>query len=185
MRRPVLFTIAALAGVSACGASIQAVYEGDVRFERCMALDSRSDVKPTLRSACWEEWVKYYTFGQTLDRVEYAKQREKQLRTASDFEEGLALSLAGEARARSAVPDPTSVLAPPPMTLATDGGVPGASTDTGGDDAGADASIPAPPGAACADECDEAWTTCRKECAITACNKGCEAKHRRCMRRCF
>src|SRR5262245_38890899 len=37
------FALAVLAGFGAvsCGASIQAMYESDVRFEHCMALDSR------------------------------------------------------------------------------------------------------------------------------------------------
>src|SRR5262249_57853204 len=72
----------------ACGASIQAVYEGDVRFEHCMALDARPDVKPTLRRVCWKEWLKFYTFGQTRDRLEYARVRGKQPGTTSDLEEG-------------------------------------------------------------------------------------------------
>ena len=81
--------VGALACVCApsCGASIQAVYEGDVRFEHCMALDARPDVKPTIRRACWEEWVEFYTFGQTRDRIDYAHVREKQLGAASDFDE--------------------------------------------------------------------------------------------------
>ena len=32
-------------GTTCCGASIQAVYEGDVRFEHCMSLDARPDVE--------------------------------------------------------------------------------------------------------------------------------------------
>src|SRR3954466_10275807 len=75
-------------GAISCGASIQAIYEGDVRFEHCMALDSRPDVKPTLRRACWDEWKKFYTFGQTRDRVDYAAVRTAQLSIVSDFDEG-------------------------------------------------------------------------------------------------
>src|SRR4051812_50125534 len=104
------------AGALSCGASIQAVYEGDVRFEHCMALDARPDVKPTIRRGCWEEWVRFYTFGQTRDRIDYARLREKQLSAASDFDEA---DVAAVVRA-AAVPDPTSALAPPPMMLATD-----------------------------------------------------------------
>src|SRR5438477_4594190 len=102
------FSIAA--GATACGASIQAVYEGDVRFEHCMALDSRPDVKPTLRRACWEEWEKFYTFGQTRDRVDYAELRKQQLSIVSDFDEGDWAS--ARSKTASAVPEPTSALAP-------------------------------------------------------------------------
>ena len=77
----------ALLTTGGCGASLNAVYEGDVRFEHCMALDSMADVKPTIRRACWEEWSTYYTFGQTRDRVEYAAIRQRQLVRASNFDE--------------------------------------------------------------------------------------------------
>lgn len=183
MRRGALALFALLGAATACGASIQAVYEGDVRFEHCMALDSRPDAKPTLRRACWEEWVKFYTFGQTRDRVEYAKLREKQLSASSDFDEGT-WGAAAPPATRNA-PEPTSVLAPPPITMASDDG----GTDAGPElDASADAEggvAEPPPGSTCARECDDAWTSCRMECKTPACENGCDAKHKRCMRRCF
>ncbi len=75
---------AALGGLS-CGASIQAVYEGDVRFEHCMALDAQGDVKLPIRRACWLEWVQFYTYGQTRDRVIHAQIRIRQLSSVSEF----------------------------------------------------------------------------------------------------
>src|SRR5690349_10634748 len=72
-RRATSVAIIAALALPACGASIQALYEGDVRFERCMALDERADVKPTLRRACWDEWLEFYTFGQTRDRIDHAR----------------------------------------------------------------------------------------------------------------
>jgi hypothetical protein len=65
---------------SGCGASIQSLYEGDVRFEHCMALDSELGVKTAIRRACWSEWLSFYTYGQTLDRVTYARRRLERLR---------------------------------------------------------------------------------------------------------
>lgn len=62
-----------------CGASIQAIYEGDVRFEHCMALDAQPHVRPPIRRACWVEWVTFYTYGQTRDRVAHAQLRIQQL----------------------------------------------------------------------------------------------------------
>lgn len=180
-----MLPLMALLGLgTACGASIQAVYEGDVRFEHCMALDSRQEVKPTIRSACWEEWTKFYTFGQTLDRIEYAKKRTKQLQASSDFDEGDVVS---ESRAKSAVPDPTSVLAPPPMTLATDGGTSPADAGAPGLDASADSatSLSLPPGASCIDACESSWAACQKECGITSCQRACDTKHKRCIQRCL
>ncbi|HHH28185.1 MAG TPA: hypothetical protein ENK57_07550, partial [Polyangiaceae bacterium] len=59
---------ASLASVG-CGHSIQAVYEADVRFEHCMAMDAQPNVKPRIRKQCWKEWLAFYTYGQTRDRV--------------------------------------------------------------------------------------------------------------------
>ena len=174
-----LFVTSAIAVTSGCGASINAVYEGDVRFEHCMALDSRTDVKPTIRRACWQEWVKFYTFGQTRDRVEYALLRRNQLSSASDFDEGDWAPV--REQTALAAPEPTSALAPPvAMVAAVDAGV-------------ADASSAAPvlqgdhppPSSECASECEESWGLCRQDCKTSGCEKGCTGKYKRCMRKCF
>lgn len=163
----------------ACGASINAVYEGDVRFEHCMALDERGDVKSTIRKSCWGEWVKYYTFGQTRDRVDYARLREKHLSGSSDFDDG---SWSPPMLAQRVVPEPTTVLAPPPMTL----GDAGASSEV---DAAAAASSSAsalePPAAACATPCRETWATAKQACTNAACEKTAAAAYKRCMKKCF
>jgi hypothetical protein len=182
MRRALIVMTVSLAMATACGASLQAVYEGDVRFEHCMALDSRSDVKPTLRKACWEDWVKFYTFGQTRDRVEFAKLRQKQLIASSDFDEG---EWVLEPRPQAAVPEPTSVLAPPPRTLASDGGPPEDDLDAGAADAADGAPDAALPGSTCASDCEDTFTICRQECTTPACEAGCSTRYKRCMRRCF
>jgi len=166
---------------ASCGASINAVYEGDVRFEHCMALDMEKHVKPTIRKACWEEWTKFYTFGQTRDRVEYAKLRMKQLNGASDFEESdLGTE---EPRVASAVPEPTTALAPPPMMLAVDAGTSGPGADASAD-AAADASA-APPGSTCAAACEATWNECKASCTTATCERGCTGQYKRCMRKCF
>jgi hypothetical protein len=173
-------------GSISCGASIQAVYEGNVRFEHCMALDSRNDVKPTIRRACWEEWVRFYTFGQTRDRVEYARLRRQQLIGASDFDEG---DWSPKRTAEAAVPEPTSAAAPPPMMLQTDGG------GTGNVDGGPDGSAPAsasgtpdsrpPLNGECIAACESEWSLCQHECRTPNCEKGCQGKYKKCMKRCF
>ncbi len=163
-----------------CGASLQAVYEGDVRFEHCMALDAQPDMKPTIRRACWDEWRKFYTFGQTRDRIEYAALRDRQLSGASDFDEG-DWQLGKSSRSSSI--DPTSALAPPPMLIAA------AVVDAGEGDAQVDAAEAevdgAPPAAGCATECEQAWSFCRGECKAAPCEKACSSKYKRCMKRCF
>jgi hypothetical protein len=166
-------------GAVSCGASIQAVYEGDVRFEHCMALDAQPEIKPTLRRACWDEWRKFYTFGQTRDRIEYASLRDRQLNGASDFDEGEWQS--SKAADPSAVPEPTSALAPPPMLIAVvDAGAVDASPAP--QDAAIDSALPA---ATCMAECEQAWGSCLRECKTDPCEKACAVKYKRCMKRCF
>lgn len=168
-----------LGGVS-CGASLQALYEGDVRFEHCMALDSRSDIKPRIRRACWDEWRIYYTFGQTRDRIEYAALRDRQLSGASDFDEG---EWQLDNSSEPSPVDPVSALAPPPMLIAAvvvDAGVGDAQVDA------ADAEVDsAPPAAPCATDCEQSWSFCRGECKAASCEKECSGKYKRCMKRCF
>src|SRR4051812_17377322 len=89
-------------GGLSCGASINAVYEGDVRFEHCMAIDAQPGELAESRKTCWDEWVKYYTFGQTRDRVDYARLRRRQL---SDTADGAA-AWAPPALAERVVPEP-------------------------------------------------------------------------------
>ena len=163
---------ASCVGALSCGASIQALYEGDVRFEHCMALDARPDVKPTIRRTCWEEWVQFYTYGQTRDRIDYARLRESQLSTASDFDQ--ADWVPPSAGGPLAVPDPTSAFAPPPMMLATDGGAADAS-------AGADASAPL---SECAVDCQQGLDACHLGCKGAACERACSGRYKRCLRRC-
>jgi hypothetical protein len=58
---------------------MQAVYEGDVRFEHCMALDMQPEIRDQVRRECWSEWAAYYSYGQTRDRVTHAELRVQQL----------------------------------------------------------------------------------------------------------
>ena len=80
-----LFSLSASLVSTGCGASVEAIYESDVRFEHCMALDARVDVKPAMRRACWAEWAAFYTYGQTRDRLEHAQERIEALGDPSGF----------------------------------------------------------------------------------------------------
>ncbi|MBK8252149.1 MAG: hypothetical protein IPK82_05710 [Polyangiaceae bacterium] len=173
-RAPLVFGLFAglFASVTACGASINAVYESDVRFEHCMALDEEPSERHTARKECWDEWVEYYTFGQTRDRVEYAQRRRRQLNGSNAH--GDVASVADPPRA---VPEPTTVSAPPPMMIADASAPP--PVDSGAADAGE------LPGATCAAACTEAWPTCKKGCSNAACEKACTVKFKTCMRRCY
>jgi hypothetical protein len=177
-RRLCLAATLAAASTLSCGASIRALYESDVRFEHCMALDARPDVKPTLRRACWEEWASFYTFGQTRDRIDYAYLREKQLTNASDFDEGDAPT----ARQASVAPDPTSAIAPPPLLMAAaDGGAPDAAAPEVDPEAEERRAVHA----RCTSDCEAASDTCNNICKTSApCVKVCAARQLRCAARC-
>lgn len=174
--RHLLVALLAAASTLSCGASIRAIYESDVRFEHCMALDARADVKPTLRLACWDEWMRFYTFGQTRDRIDYAHLREKQLSGASDFDEADMMT-AKPSGTSAAAPDPTSAIAPPPsMVAALDGGAPDAAPSEADERSAAQVR--------CASDCQHALDTCRQGCKTPICEKDCGLRSKRCDARC-
>lgn len=165
----------------ACGASITALYEGDVRFEHCMAIDEVStsepwarvdgpDAKASHRAACWTEWLTHYSYGQTRDRIEYAKRRVRKLEGGQPESPGAEPSPAGV---------PTTPHAPPPMVERADAGAPTASA------AASAPPPPSPPGASCAATCGDAWQTCQKTCTVVPCERSCATKYRACMKRCY
>lgn len=151
---------------------MSAIYEGDVRFEHCMALDARPSASPSEQRMCWIEWVRYYTYGQTQDRVEYARGR-------ASGTEGLAPA-APTAPPPLAAPEPTSAFAPPPMVAGEARPGPSAPPPT------ASAAV-APPGdvdPACHGDCVEAREDCRTSCQGASCEKSCSGKFTRCLERC-
>ena len=173
-----------------CGASVSSIYEGDVRFEHCMALDVRPAVRGPQRRQCWIEWVRYYTYGQTQDRVEYAvahasgtERREKESESAPGL----------------AAPEPTSAFAPPPMMIdPADEGVPATPVPGSSSSKPAPPKTPAKPASAggrdargpsavdpsCQADCVEARSDCRASCQGGSCEKSCSGKHARCLERC-
>lgn len=167
------------AATSGCGASVSAIYEGDVRFEHCMGLDARPTASPSERRMCWIEWVRYYTYGQTQDRVEYA-------RTRSSGAEGLGDDRP-EAPAPLTAPEPTSAFAPPPMMATAE---PEAAASSGAPPPrvappAASSAPPVPAGdPACHADCAEAREDCRTSCQGASCEKSCSGKYTRCLERC-
>jgi hypothetical protein len=163
-----LLTLATLA----CGPSFQAVYEGDVRFEHCYAVDETPGTAAGDRAACWRDYLKNYTFGQTKDRIEYASSRHYAL--TSGLEEPSAR--------RPRAPMPASMHESPPNIVAEDGGAPDVAVVVI-----VDASAAAPikaPGADCTEECATAWRACKKDCKGKAC-EACEKTHKTCAVACF
>jgi hypothetical protein len=170
---------------------VASVYESNIRFEHCYRLDLDPNIAPSHREACWQEWSQRYTYGQTRDRLEYARRRMAALHAGDERRPELNLDAGGEGgpTAPPEAPLPTSANAAPPPTLK--------SPVVG--DAGVDASAgsaqalvakpPPPPGAGCIADCQELWRQCNSECADAgpkrAGCKNCQPDYRRCVQRCF
>jgi hypothetical protein len=167
-------------GALSCGPSFQAVYEGDVRFEHCYALD-QGPASPEARKVCWRDWLHGYTYGQSRDRVEYAAARFSQL--------SLAPTLPNEESRDSrplrqpspvAAPLPTNAFAPPPnLASSASATAPAASTRAPAREAALRL-----PGAECSDACAQRWTTCRAACSEHACDE-CDRGYRTCVPACL
>jgi hypothetical protein len=174
-----------LGWVQGCGPSVQSVYEGNVRFEHCYRLDLDPNIAASHREACWRSYTSRYHYGQTKDRVEYAKRRIRALASGDASRPVLRLTLGDAAApAPSEAPLPTSIHAPPPPIAKK----PDAAADAGGSDAKAGV----PPEAACSAECWDAWQGCGgPSCKADAGGKvgsacqACDRDYRGCMQRCF
>jgi hypothetical protein len=173
---------------AACGPSFQAVYEGDVRFEHCYALDENAAVELSSKAECWRDWMRNYTYGQTRDRVEYAAARHYALAVVPNVpsDEALMEAAPGGGVRKNVItaPMPTSVYAPPPNTMPTE-------VDAGAKEAPKEpqpkeATNPAKraPGAECGETCGGAWGACKDGCTGKTCDL-CDGTYRACMADCF
>lgn len=166
-------------GAFACGPSFQAVYEGDVRFEHCYALDG-TDASAEAKKECWRRWLHGYTNGQSMDRVEYAATRFSQLSLGPT----LPSEESQEARPRRrsatvAAPVPTSAFAPPPnLASSAPAGV-----STAPNALGREGGMRAP-ASDCCDGCAQHWSACRGMCQGAACD-ACDTSYRTCVLACF
>jgi hypothetical protein len=190
MRRTIVLAFAAVAAASGCGPSVQSIYEGSVRFEHCYRLDLEQDVATTHRQACWTTWLDRYTYGQSRDRLEYARRRVRAFATGDVDRPVLRV---GQTQAEDTrqfylvVPAPTSVHASPPP-IATRTHVidePAPTTPAGGV-----TSEKAAPAEDCATACRSAFSSCNQACDPAAAVKSaacrsCDPDYRKCMQRCF
>ncbi len=168
-----------------CGPSVSSIYEGNIRFEHCYRLDLDPNIAPSHREACWREWTSRYTYGQTRDRLDYARRRIARLTAGDPSRPQLDLSRRTPARAGgpTQAAEPVNARKAPPSTAAI------ASPDAGAPPVDP-ASGPNTPGASCAEKCKEALNSCKPKCqkALDASNVPCEpcaGDYRQCMRRCF
>jgi hypothetical protein len=185
--RSALLVLAGIVATSACGPSVQSIYEGNVRFEHCYRLDLEVDAAPTHREACWKEWLGMYTYGQPRDRIEYARRRARAFASGDPNCPRLNIADSKQSETRQfylSVPAPTNVHAPPPPIATRWYG-----------DAGAAPPAPAAPQATapqdeCSSPCRETFAQCAHACdpdagkPDAAC-KACDADYKTCMKRCF
>jgi hypothetical protein len=170
--------------VLACGPSFQAVYECDVRFEHCYALDQEDMASADAKKACWRDWLHGYTYGQPRDRVEYAATRFSELSLDPTLPK-----VETEAPKRvhaMAVPAPTNAFAPPPNVAergpAGEGSASPAAPAKSATPAAATAAHA--PGEECAESCASYWNACHKTCKDGACD-ACDRAYRLCVPACF
>jgi hypothetical protein len=176
-------------GLAGCGASYQAVYEGEVRFEHCYRLDEEPGIPLTQQRECWREWTRFYTYGQTRDRLEYALRRQRELTTqienpGAELVEAPRSDLA--ASEPVAAPPPTSPFAPPPHVH--NGKPPTTATPEAVELLDMLTSGKQPAAQSCILTCFTRWQPCIKTCDAkneVECRQGCDAAFKACGQRCF
>lgn len=189
IRRLLALAFAAVAAASGCGPSVQSIYEGSVRFEHCYRLDLEQDVATSHRQACWTSWLDRYTYGQSRDRLEYARRRVRAFATGDADRPVLRVGQTQQEDSRQfylVVPSPTSVHASPPP-IATRTHVIAEVPKTPAPDSAKTSDKPAPADE-CATACKASFSSCNEACdpatKSTAC-KSCDPDYKKCMQRCF
>lgn len=197
----------ALAGIVGCSPMYQSVYEGDVHFEHCYRVDEERAVAVADKLQCWRDWSQRRSFGQSRDRITYARAREATL--AEALARGVTAPPRGAPTASHELPQPTNAFAPPPQVmktastdshaLASDGPtrtrphphftgeseVPGVAKTADPSDAHANVAPASAPGATCAASCGQSWGECSGACKGQPCTSTCDEHYRGCMRTCF
>jgi hypothetical protein len=145
-----------------------------------MALDVKPAVRPAMQRACWGEWLEYYTYGQTLDRVRYAEQRIAQLggspTVASVVDGG-----PGPDPLQAPVPR-TGLFTPPSDAGVSDATLPPPAPGITGATADASVADASPP--SCSEQCATASSSCQQRCRTAACHKSCAARLSACVAKC-
>jgi len=176
---------------SGCGPSVQSIHEGTVRFEHCYRLDLDPAIAPTHRLACWRDWSQTHAYGQTRDRIEYARRRIQAL--AAGERETLELQVATatgpepQPTEQPEAPAPTSAHAPPPPTVSAP--APANDSASGPADAGPKVDAATGPFADCLKGCNTQWRDCEARCSDEPGTRertcsSCTPDFRVCARRC-
>lgn len=197
VRLALTLSAAAIASLAACGPSVQAIYEGNVRFEHCYRLDLDPQITPTHREACWREWKELYVYGQSRDRVDYADRRIRALSSGDMSRPSLILDGGDE---QDGAADPAGTSMPANLHVAPPSTVPESVPAEAGAPPDAAPKVEAePPAAECAASCRQTWLECRDPCGADAGGdadaktraksakscKACDPDYKKCMRRCL
>jgi len=167
---------------------MQSIYEGDVRFEHCYRLDLDRETAPSHRHACWQQWVEMYSYGQTRDKIEYAKRRLRYLEAGETSPPELNLASGSQAAVGASIPAHTDVHAPPPSVAPRE---PANASESAAALAPAGPTGPAPlPGQQCAADCASGFRDCLVLCAGPSAQDparcvGCNQDYGLCMQRCY
>lgn len=169
---PLLVT--GLVWLGGCGPSFEAIQEGDLRFAHCDRLDLDRHISASHRLHCWREWQRVYTYGQTRDRVEYAKRRIAEV-SSGDPDPPFELPSGESRRPDAHAPAPNPVHSPPPAVLPA----------TGSESVLADGAAGANSGPACRSRCEANHTGCAPGCETqpTGC-EDCKSALKRCLDNC-
>lgn len=173
-----------------CGSSYQAMYESELRFEHCYALDESASASLQDKGQCWRDWTQHYAPAQTRDRVEYANARSKALARAPSLptDEALMEAAPGVVATTNLLvaPAPTSAFAPPPITERGPQASPTLSAASAEPSAVGTQPRSVPHEVECAASCTQAFQSCVGACsgrgctpceaALVACAKGCARK---------
>lgn len=183
---------AVFALAAACAPSFQTLYEGDVRFEHCYALDEAPSATMEQKGTCWHDWVGGHTFGQTRDRVLYARARmraieQMRLVPTDDALMAAAPGAGADHDGQVAAPAPTTAFAPPPKVDDNAGVALSSRLLPAGAASAPNTAAPTPdaPGAVCVDACSQRWRACAETCrgAKDGC-AACAADHVGCLAGC-
>ncbi|HEU4411098.1 MAG TPA: hypothetical protein VFS43_37945 [Polyangiaceae bacterium] len=181
---------------AACGASYQSVYENEVHFEHCYAVDVSPNMTQGAKLQCWADWTKRFSQGQPRDRVEYALARQRALLSGSDDP---APRMTIGAQPMAVGPQPSA--APPPVAASPVAASPLPRTPYEGPPATMALAPTAPPSAAapppprgdrnlsptqlCARDCGEAFTSCATACQRSNCYNRCGELAKKCIAECL
>jgi hypothetical protein len=195
---PLRFAYFLAFGAVACGPSFQAVYECDVHFEHCYALDE-GPASPESKEECWRAWLRGYTYGQSRDRVEYAAARFSQLSLGPTLPSEETRDARPRRRAPTVgAPVPTNAFAPPPHLAVASSVSASASVSPGAEThPPIREAVLRAPSADCSETCAQHWTACRDACEASAtaqrrtqepkngaCEQ-CDRTYRTCVPACF